>query len=152
MQRRYAIGLWLTGIIAATPVHAISVTATDWGYSLPDNITNAGDYYGGALTTTTDVSVGGTTSSSQAWTLAVRLSTAVTGMTVQVKRTGAGTGDSIPTGGDSFITLTTAQQTLCSGTGNVATIPLEYQISNFDVTDGNGAKAIELEYQITTTP
>lgn len=142
----------LVGAISTTPVHAISVTATDWSESLPDNITSAGDYYDATVSTATEVTVSGTASSSEAWTLAIRLKTAVPGMSVQVKRTGSGTGDSIPTGGTTPVVLTTAFQPLCSSTGNVSNIPLEYQIGNLDVSDGYGAKSIELEYQVTTTP
>ncbi len=146
--------LLLGGVLATLtlPAGAISVTADDWTHSLTDNIRNAGEYYDSTISTSTNVNISGTTNSSEAWTLAVRLSSAVTGLSIAVKRTGAGSGDSIPSGGDSNVPLTTAFQNLFTGTGNVSTIPLEFSISNFDVSDGNGTKSIQIEYQVTATP
>lgn len=150
------MGFWqhiLPGMVLAAltlPVEAISITADDWSHTLADNITNAGEYYADSTSTSTTVNIGGTTNTSQAWTLAARLSSPMPGLTIAVKRTGTGTGDSIPAGGDSNITLTTAYQNLFTGTGNISGIPLAFLISGLDVTDGYGTKNIQIEYQVTT--
>jgi hypothetical protein len=143
------------GVALATvtlPANAISVAADNWTHTLADNITNAGDYYTGSFTTATSINIGGTTSSSQMWTLSARLTTDIAGLNIGIKRTGNGSGDSIPSGGtDDYQTLTTAFLPFFTGSGNVTGIPLELQISDVDVTDGNGTKTIPIEYQITTT-
>ncbi len=144
----------LLGVALATltlPAHAISVAAADWTYTPPTDITNAGEYYADSFTTSTTVDISGTSSSSQAWTVSVRLTNLVNGLTITTKRTGNGTGDSIPSGSSTY-QLTTAFQPLFTGSGNISGIPLEFRISNFDVTDGNGTKDIQIEYQVTTTP
>ncbi|MGB5597568.1 MAG: hypothetical protein WBM66_02540 [Thiothrix litoralis] len=138
--------------VSALPANAISVAASNWSHTLADNITNAGDYYPDSTNTSTTVNISSTSSSSQAWTLAIHLTSAVPGLTVAVRRTGTGAGDSIPAGGDALKTVTTAYQDLFTGTGNVNNIPLEFVISGLDVTDGNGTKDIQIEYQVTTTP
>lgn len=150
--------LWQTmGLVTVGVFSMLSATAAtvakpdDWQYSLPDNITNAGEYYNDALITSTDVTVIGTTPS-EAWSLAVRLKTAISGIDIHVTRTGSGSGDSEPTGGTNSLPLSTFFQPLCSGTGSINNIPLEYQISNLGVDYGYGNKFIELEYQVTTTP
>jgi|GEM_PF-4968167 len=146
---------FLLGVALATtalPANAVSVVADDWFDSLPDTITNAGDYYNDSFTTSTSVTIGGTSSSSQTWTLSVRLTNSVNGLTIGTKRIGSGTGDTVPSGGNStYQILTMAYQPLFTGSGNVSGIPLEFQISNFDVTDGNGIKNIEIEYQVEVT-
>ncbi|QTR54783.1 hypothetical protein [Thiothrix unzii] len=139
--------------ITALPANAISVIADDWSHSLPDNITNAGTYYNDSFTTTTSITISDTSSSSQAWTLSVRLINLVNGLTIATKRTGRGTDGNEPNGGDSiYQTLGTVFLPLFTGSGNVSNIPLEFEISNFDVTDGNGIKDIQIEYEVTIIP
>jgi hypothetical protein len=143
------------GVALATvtlPANAISVAADDWTHTLADNITNAGDYYTGSFTTATSINIGDTTSSSQMWTLSARLTTVIAGLNIGIKRTGNGSGDSVPSGGNTNQELTTAFQPFFTGSGNISGIPLEFEISNFDVTDGNGIKNIQIQYQVTTTP
>jgi hypothetical protein len=141
----------LLGVALATltlPANAISVAADDWTDTLADT-TNAGDY-ADSFTTSTSINISGTTSSSQTWELSARLTTAMTGLTIDVKRTGNGSGDSVPSGGNADQTLTTAFQPFFTGSGNVSGIPLQFLIRNIDVTDGNGTKDIKIEYQVTT--
>lgn len=148
----------LLGVALATlalPANAISVAADDWTYTLNDNITNAGDYYADTLTTSTKVSISGTSSGLQAWTLFARLTTSASGLTIATKcdeeNTTCNSVNSITSAGsDGYQTLTTAFLPLFSGSGDISDIPLKYRISNFDVTDGNGIKNIQIEYQITT--
>lgn len=149
---------FLLGVALATTAlsaNAVSVVADDWTHPLSDNIiTNAGTYYNDSFTTSTSVNIGGTSSSSQAWTLSVRLTSLVNGLAIAVKRTG--NGDSVNVLSDvntpPYSLNNTAFQPLFTGSGNVSGIPLEFEISNFDVTDGNGTKYIQIEYQVTTTP
>ncbi|OQX03274.1 MAG: hypothetical protein BWK73_40095 [Thiothrix lacustris] len=149
----------LLGVALATvtfPANAISVDAADNDWTSTPlssaNITNAGEYYADSFTTSTNVNISGIANSSQAWTVSVRLTTLVNGLAIAVKRTGNGTG--FPSGGDDtyYPLNNTAFQPLFTGSGNISGIPLEFQISNFDVTDGNGTKDIQIEYQVTTTP
>ncbi|OQX16054.1 MAG: hypothetical protein BWK73_05065 [Thiothrix lacustris] len=143
----------MLGLALATltlPANAISVAAADWTYTPLTDITNAGEYYADSFTTSTTINISGTTSL-QAWTVSVRLKNLIDGLAITTKRTGSGTGDSIPSGGNGNYPLTTAFQPLFTGSGNISGIPLEFQISNFDVTDGNGTKDLQIEYQVTTT-
>jgi hypothetical protein len=144
----------LLGVALATvtlPANAISVAADDWTHTLADNITNAGEYYTDSFTTATSINIGDTTSSSQMWTLSARLTTDITGLKIGIRRSNNSSNDSVLSGGNANQTLTTAFLPFFTGSGNVTGIPLELQISDVDVTDGNGTKTIPIEYQITTT-
>lgn len=162
MQKIVLSGIFL---FCCSSVGAVSLSTTDWSCSLSDStITNAGDYYGSTLepgSTTglscnsSSLSISSVATSSTAWTLEVGLQNSVSGVTVQVRRTGTGSGDSVPSGGSSYITLSTAKRTFFTGTGDVSSIPLAFRISDFGVEDGrawDGANRIEIEYEVTTSP
>ena len=138
--------------IATSQSFAADVNVTGWSYTLPSTITNAGDYYAtileSDLPTTASPDITGLITDTDSWTL--KASTIVTGITIAVKRSGIGTGNGTIVGGDNYITLTSAEQTLFTGTGNRSSIPLQFQISGFDVNDGNGNKNIAIQYRITT--
>lgn len=152
------LGLLLAGI--SLPAAAVSVSAsTDWSNcQASDSITDAGDYYtgslesGSALLSCTDayLTISGTATSTTAWTLSARLVSSATGLGLELKRTGNGTGSSAPSGGTDYTTLSTAYETLFTGQGNVSSIPLQFRVNNLDVSDGNGTKNIQIQYQITT--
>lgn len=148
---RILSGVMLGSVVTPT-MGAISVTANDWMHSLTDNIRNAGEYYDSTISTSTNVTISGTADNLQGWTLAVRLSSTVSGLNIATRRTGNG-GFTTLSGGDvGHMTLTTAFQNLFTGSGNANNIPLEFLISNFDVNDGHGDKRIDIEYQVTATP
>lgn len=138
----------------AFPANAIFIAAENWSYAPSTEITNAGEYYADSFTTSTTVNISGTANSSQEWTVYVRLTNLMNGLTIAAKRTGNGTGDNNPSdveNSNNFPILSTSFQPLFKGKGNINSIPLEFQISNFDVTDGNGIKDIQIEYQVEVT-
>lgn len=155
---------FLLGVALATtalPANAISVVADDWSYSLPDTITNAGEYYPSTFTTRTNIeinSVGLNSSGLPAsWELKACVNSVTNGIAValNVKRELQSSSDEKLQDGLNYVRLDTHtcpnRLTLFQGTGDVSGIPLEFEISNFDVTDGNGTKDIQIEYQVTTT-
>ena len=119
-----SMGLVLLLGTSALPVNAINVTATDWQHNLTTPISNAGDYYDTTLTTSTNVSINNTSNNTERWQLNVRLHSAINGLAVSVKRTGQGAENSNTTGGDNYLNINTAFQTLCSGQGDTTNIPL----------------------------
>lgn len=147
-------------ILLSKPASAVTVNATnDWAAcELQGTITNAGDYYSSTLESDGIIlncnhaylSIDGVDTSTTAWTVSSRLTNNVTGMTVELIRTGNGTGDSSLIGGGSYTPLTTAFQNIFTGQGNVSSIPLNFRINNFDVTDGYGNHNFQIEYQIIT--
>ena len=150
----------LVGLLTLSTAQAINITASiDWeSCQLPDSITNAGDYYSSSIESTTltcsdaTLSVSGAATSTTPWTVTSRIASTSSGITLNLDlmRNGNGSGDSTPTGGESYIAQTTAAQTLFTGQGNVSLIPIQFRIRNFDVTDGNGTKNIQLSYEINT--
>lgn len=135
--------------------YAASLTVTDWTYNLPSNITNAGEYYPSILEnelpTTAHISISGL-NPGDTWTLKASTSSS-SEIAIDIKRTTGGevnVDSGILSGGESYINLTSAQQTIFTGTGNWNNIPLLFKISNLDVTDGYGNKNLPIQYSLTT--
>ncbi|UOG91863.1 MAG: hypothetical protein L3K52_17000 [Candidatus Thiothrix sulfatifontis] len=155
---------FLLGVALATtalPANAISVVADDWFDSLPDTITNAGDYYPSTFTIRTNIEINSVGLNSSGLPASWELKACVKPVTnwiagmLDVKRDLGSSSDSSLQNGLNYVRLDTSTcpstLTLFKGTGDVNSIPLEFQISNFDVTDGNGTKNIEIEYQVEVT-
>ncbi len=148
------------GLLTVNTCQAISITTSiNWAScQLPDTLTNAGDYYASSIESSTltcadaTLSVSGAASSTTNWTITSRLLNSPAGLNVDLMRSGNGSGDSTPAGGNSYATQTTAAQVFFTGTGNVSLIPIRFKISNFDVSDGHGTQNIQLSYEVTETP
>jgi hypothetical protein len=141
---------------------AIELDVTDWSCELAEaGVQNAGDYYPSELQpgdtatltcTNATASITGLINNTDSWSLTARLASALSGMTLEIKRDGPASTGNPPTGGNDFITLTTASQAFFSGTGNTEGIPLTFRISNFDVNDGYSLNQIDIDYVATETP
>lgn len=129
-----AIPLLLLWAVCGGTAQAITVTvAGAIDYTLPDNITNAGDYYADVqtLTGTHNLSVTGvTTPNTTGWKLYAKLESSVSGLTVNVKRDGNGSGGVSLSGGESYTPLSTSEVLLCTATGtsDISSIPFSYQV------------------------
>lgn len=129
-----AIPLLLLWAVCVGTAQAISVNiAGTVDYTLPDNITNAGDYYADvqSLTGTHNVSVTGvTTPGASGWKLYARIESTVSGLTVSVKRDGNGSGGVSLSGGESYTPLSMSEVLLCTATGinDISSIPFLYQV------------------------
>lgn len=153
----------LLGLISSLPTsQAIELDVTDWSCELAEvGVQNAGDYYPSELQlgdtatltcTSATASITGLINNTDSWGLTAKLASALSGLTLEIKRDGSVSTGNPPTGGNNFITLTTASQTFFSGTGNTEGIPLTFRISNFDVTDGYSLNQIDIDYAVTETP
>lgn len=137
----------LTLISTATIGLTAQISVTDWDYSLPNSITDAGMYYPATLEselpTTATVSISGLIDTD---TWEVRASTNITGISIDVRCRPGTVSDC------GYKTLTNSKHKIFSGTGNHANIPLDFMIKNFDVTDGNGTINIKIDYEVVVTP
>ena len=163
MQFWQNVLLGMALVTTALPANAISVVANDWTYPLLDTITNAGEYYPSTFTTNTNIEIsnvglnGGGLPASWELKACVKTVTNWIAGVLDVKRDVGSSSDSSLQDGLNYTRLDTytcpSTVALFKGTGDVNSIPLEFQISNFDVTDGNGTKDIQIEYQVeVTTP
>ena len=159
MNDNYNYVLLLATLLSGN-VLAVNIDASnDWSScQLQNTITQAGDYYSSTLssdeaTLSCDdafLTITGVATSTTSWSVSTRLVDSLSGMNLELRRSGNGTGDSTPSGGDSYTTLSTAPQAFFSGQGNVSSIPLQFRIRNFDVSAGNGSLNLQIQYQITT--
>ncbi|MDX9989557.1 hypothetical protein [Thiothrix unzii] len=142
---RYLVGLLFAGLSLSGYTADIGVTG--WDYSLPNSITNAGEYYPSTLEselpTTATVSISGLNDTD---TWEVRASTNITGISIDVRCRPGTVSDC------DYKALTSSKRKIFSGTGNHASIPLDFMIKNFDVTDGNSTIKIEIDYEVVVTP
>ena len=134
------IHLLLFGIALLLPVSSqaigLAVTNNQCGSItlLSSSVSSAGNYYSATQNCTAAMTVTGITSS-VTWTLKAQISSMNTNLPVSVRRTGGG-GNLVD--GLSFSVLNTIEKDIFTGTGNIADIPLEVQISNIGAEDGNG--------------
>lgn len=142
--RQTVAGLMLTSTV--TTGYAADISVTGWDYSLPNSITNAGEYYSSTLEselpTTATVSISGLMNPTDTWKVVA--STNVTGIGIEVRC------DSGAMSNCSYKKLTAGEQDIFNGTGNHPNIPLKFKITNFDVTDGTDIEDITIQYRVVT--
>jgi hypothetical protein len=144
---------------------AITITATHWDY--PESsfsvLSQAGDYYDSSFESTASaafVSVGAAPTSAvnnnthcgatnPAWKVTARLSTTVIGLQIRVKRVTNGSGGSLLSG-ENYLTLNTVAQTFFCGSGDIASIGLQFQINNLGVEDSYGTNTWQILYSVET--
>lgn len=136
-----------------TAFATISVSTTGWTYNLTDNITNAGDYYSavleGVLPATATISIDTAGNTATQWKVCAALSNPISGISVNVKRDGVGSGGTI-SDGNSYITLNATEKYLFQGQGSISSIQLLFKLENIDVSDGHGDKDFNIVYRVTT--
>ncbi len=157
------LSVFLTTLMLSLPVFAISISTTDFDYPTLSTLTTAGEYYdtsfeSSSSAATLSISAAPGTPSADnsecgatnpAWKISAWLSTSVTGLTIQVKRVGNGSGGSL-TGGDTYLTLNTAAQTFFCGSGDISSIGLQFQVTDFSEADGNGTDTWAIRYTVET--
>jgi hypothetical protein len=85
------------------------------------------------------------------WNLTVRRADSLwaPSLHLMVRRTGAGTGLGTVTAGLAYQEITATDAVFFSGTGNKATIPLQFQLTGVSVVVGLGSFATTIVYTIT---
>lgn len=151
--------------LLSPPLYAITLSVTD--SHIPSSafgtLDTAGDYFASSLessATAATASIGDAPllplipnlecgGLNPAWKLSANLNTAVSGLTLRVKRTNNGSGGLLY-GGTSYITLDTFTNTLFCGSGNVSNIDLQFQVDGIDINDGYGLKTWDINYTVET--
>ncbi|MBK1701749.1 hypothetical protein [Thiococcus pfennigii] len=85
-----------------------------------------------------------------AWTIRVRRSSSSlpTGVAIAVRRTTSGSGDGGISGGESYLTVNSTEQTLCSGTGDRGAVGLQLRLTGVSVDQGTGSFGATLTYRV----
>lgn len=141
--------LSMNSLLYSSTIQAISVTATTAtpAYTLPDNITNAGDYYSStdlSPNVTTSVNITGA-ASNNGWTLYARLNTSpTTPPVINLKLTQLGSftggGGTLNCGTvGSVIQLTSVPVQLCTfdAKKDVSNIQFSYQVTDYTNSSNN---------------
>jgi len=135
-------------------------TNTAWDNCQLGDIENAGDYYSSSIQSASSsvncsnamLSVTGLASSTTTWTVSANLLEPPSSqLKIELLRVGDGMGNSLPTGGISYLHLSTAPQVFFSGQGNTVDIPIQFKLSNLNTSDPHGLKNLKIEYQISTS-
>jgi hypothetical protein len=151
--------------LLSLPVAALSITTTNWDYpasSFPA-LSQAGNYYNSSfesIASAAFISVGAAPTApatnntncgatNPAWKVTARLSTAVTGLQIRVKRVTNGSGGSLVSG-ENYITLNSVAQTFFCGSGDIASIGLQFQINHLGVEDSYGTNTWQILYSVET--
>jgi len=90
--------------------------------------------------------------SSTKWTVFAKLSTVIPGIKVRIKRTGNGTGSTAPTGntGNRRLNNAVTWVRLFRGKGSRLNIPMQTQVFNIGVGDGNGVFETDIDFKVET--
>jgi len=150
-------------LVLSSQVFAISISTTKFDYPALNALTTAGEYYDTSFESTSSAATLSISSApimqsadntecgatNPAWKISASLNTSVNGLTIQVRRVNNGSGGTV-TGGDNYLTLSTASQTFFCGSGDISSIGLQFQVVDFSVDDGHGTDTWNILYKVET--
>jgi hypothetical protein len=148
--------LFLLFFIFSNTAYAIRLTQTvsndvlfDLSLIAP---TDAGDYFSTRHTSSsraTRLSISGIPAATE-WVVYAKISHEIKGVKVKIKRTGNGSGRTIPTGNTSNRVLGITETKLFSGKGSRTHIPMQTEIDDISVGDGFGTLGTDIIFTIKT--
>ena len=152
----FSLRLFTLFFISTVNVYAITLTQTvpsDVLFDLTTTTpTDAGNYFTNAHTSPANaslLSISDIPNDTQ-WTISAKLSQAMSGVKVRIKRTGEGTGINKPTGNTRNRILTTNLKKLFDGKGSIINIPMQTEIYGIGVNDGHGIFDTNIEFIVET--
>ncbi len=146
----------LTAVLAllATAEAAISITVLgSWSLSLGSgNLQGAaGSNLTATYTSATNQATMTVTGSYGNWSVSVlRIDSSWNAnLVLSIRRTGTGSGTGTVSGGTSYLTVTTTNQTFLTGSGNVSGVPFQESLTGVSVSLGAATYSTTIQYTIT---
>lgn len=160
MFRGRAVASCLPALLLPNLAQAALAIEVQWTWSpnldASDLISGAGSDLVSTHSSASDVvelDISGSASSSDAWRVEVRRDDATwpAGLTLRVRRTGAGTGPGTISGGTSWVTIGSTDATFFSGEGDRSAIDLQLQLDGASVSQGDGTWQSSVVYTVVDT-
>lgn len=127
----------------------LTVTSLDLIGGVGTNLTNLKDSYE-SESGVTMINITGTTGNDDAWKVQVRKSGTSwpSGVTLQLKRTGEGTGAGAISGRTNYVTIGASDADFFEGSGDKTGIPVQYKVSGISLAVPPGAYSTTVVYTV----